>query len=121
MYKIFDNWDEDEEILNIADGFDHCFKDLGDKLTELCPHLKVSYARYSIMENMLKDDKIIRYKYGWFPKISILEELPELYEHYQERNNIKEGRLDSLKHIISKHKAAVRVAEFAAFFICLNC
>ena len=36
MYKIFDNWDEDEEILNIADGFDHCFKDLGDKLTELC-------------------------------------------------------------------------------------
>ena len=117
MYKIFDNWDEDEEILNIADGFDHCFKDLGDKLTELCPHLKVSYARYSIMENMLKDDKIIRYKYGWFPKISILEEIPELYEHYQERNNIKEGRLDSLKHIISKHKAAVRVAEFAAFFI----
>lgn len=117
MYKIFDNWDEDEEILNIADGFDHCFKDLGDKLTELCPHLKISYARYSIMENMLKDDKIIRYKYGWFPKISILEELPELYEHYQERNNIKEGRLDSLKHIISKHKAAVRVAEFAAFFI----
>ena len=117
IYKIFDNWDEDEEILNIADGFDHCFKDLGDKLTELCPHLKVSYARYSIMENMLKDDKIIRYKYGWFPKISILEELPELYEHYQERNNIKEGRLDSLKHIISKHKAAVRVAEFAAFFI----
>ena len=117
MYKIFDNWDEDEEILNIADGFDHCFKDLGDKLTELCPHLKVSYARYSIMENMLKDDKIIRYKYGWFPKISILEELPELYEHYQERNNIKEGCLDSLKHIISKHKAAMRAAEFAAFFI----
>ena len=117
MYKIFDNWDEKEEILNIADVFDHCFKDLGDKLTELCPHLKVSYARHSIMENMLKDDKIIRYKYGWFPKISILEELPELYEHYQERNNIKEGRLDSLKHIISKHKAAVRAAEFAAFFI----
>ena len=117
MYKIFDNWDEDEEILNIADGFDHCFKDLGDKLTELCPHLKVSYARYSIMENMLKDDKIIRYKYGWFPKISILEELPELYEHYQERNNLKEGRLDRLKHIISKHKAAVRATEFAAFFI----
>ena len=117
MYKIFDIWDEDEEILNIADGFDHCFKDLGDKLTELCPHLKVSYARYSIMENMLKDDKIIRYKYGWFPKISILEEIPELYEHYQERNNIKAGRLDSLKHILSKYKTVVRAAEFAAFFI----
>ena len=117
MYKIFDNWDEKEEILNIADVFDHCFKDLGDKLTELCPHLKVSYARYSIMENMLKDDKIIRYKYGWFPKISILEEIPELYEHYQERNNIKAGRLDSLKHILSKYKTVVRAAEFAAFFI----
>lgn len=117
MYKIFDNWDEKEEILNIADVFDHCFKDLGDKLTELCPHLKVSYARYSIMENMLKDDKIIRYKYGWFPKISILEEIPELYEHYQERNNIKAGRLDSLKHILSKYKTVVRAVEFAAFFI----
>ena len=117
MYKIFDNWDEKEEILNIADVFDHCFKDLGDKLTELCPHLKVSYARHSIMENMLKDDKIIRYKYGWFPKISILEELPELYEHYQERNNIKAGRLDSLKHILSKYKTVVRAVEFAAFFI----
>ena len=117
MYKIFDNWDEDEEILNIADGFDHSFKDLGDKLTELCPHLKVSYARHSIMENMLKDDKIIRYKYGWFPKISILEELPELYEHYQERNNIKAGRLDIIKHILSKYKTVVRAVEFAAFFI----
>ena len=117
MYKIFDNWDEKEEILNIADVFDHCFKDLGDKLTELCPHLKVSYARHSIMENMLKDDKIIRYKYGWFPKISILEELPELYEHYQERNNIKAGRLDIIKHILSKYKTVVRAAEFAAFFI----
>ena len=117
MYKIFDNWDEDEEILNIADGFDHCFKDLGGKLTELCPHLKVSYARYSIMENMLKDDKIIRYKYGWFPKISILEELPELYEHYQERNNIKAGLLDIIKHILSKYKTVVRAVEFAAFFI----
>lgn len=117
MYKIFDNWDEKEEILNIADVFDHCFKDLGDKLTELCPHLKVSYARHSIMENMLKDDKIIRYKYGWFPKISILEELPELYEHYQERNNIKAGRLDTIKHILSKYKTVVRAVEFAAFFI----
>ena len=97
--------------------FDHCFKDLGDKLTELCPHLKVSYARHSIMENMLKDDKIIRYKYGWFPKISILEELPELYEHYQERNNIKAGRLDIIKHILSKYKTVVRAVEFAAFFI----
>ena len=117
MYKIFDNWDEKEEILNIADVFDHCFKALGDKLTELCPHLKVSYARHSIMENMLKDDKIIRYKYGWFPKISILEELPELYEHYQERNNIKAGRLDIIKHILSKYKTVVRAVEFAAFFI----
>lgn len=117
MYKIFDNWDEKEEILNIADVFDHCFKDLGDKLTELCPHLKVSYARHSIMENMLKDDKIIRYKYGWFPKISILEELPELYEHYQERNNIKAGRLDIIKHILSKYKTVVKAVEFAAFFI----
>lgn len=117
MYKIFDNWDEKEEILNIADVFDHCFKDLGDKLTELCPHLKVSYARHSIMENMLKDDKIIRYKYGWFPKISILEELPELYEHYQERNNIKAGRLDIIKHMLSKYKTVVRAVEFAAFFI----
>ena len=117
MYKIFDNWDEKEEILNIVDVFDHCFKDLGDKLTELCPHLKVSYARHSIMENMLKDDKIIRYKYGWFPKISILEELPELYEHYQERNNIKAGRLDIIKHILSKYKTVVRAVEFAAFFI----
>ena len=117
MYKIFDNWDEKEEILNIADVFDHCFKDLGDKLTELCPHLKVSYARHSIMENMLKDDKIIRYKYGWFPEISILEELPELYEHYQERNNIKAGRLDIIKHILSKYKTVVRAVEFAAFFI----
>lgn len=117
MYKIFDNWDEKEEILNIADVFDHCFKDLGDKLTELCPHLKVSYARHSIMENMLKDDKIIRYKYGCFPKISILEELPELYEHYQERNNIKAGRLDIIKHILSKYKTVVRAVEFAAFFI----
>ena len=117
LYKIFDNWDSEEETLNIPNVFKHRFEDLGEQLKGLYSHLKVSYDCCSVIEDMPKDDKVIRHKYGWFPKLSILEELPGLYEDYQEHKNIKISCLDTLKQRLSKYKTIIRIIEFVIVFL----
>ena len=117
LYKVFDNWNEKEDSLNIPNVFEDTFQDFGKKLNRSCPFLKISYAGESILENMPEDDRIIRYQYGWFPKISILEELPELYETYTRRKRKEKGSLDSLRYLFLKQKAGLKILEFAVVFL----
>lgn len=117
LYKVFDNWDVQEESLNIPNAFGDMFADLGNALKRLHPSLEVSYNRNSVIENTPADDKKIRYMYGWFPKISILEELPELYNAYQERMNLKHGKMEAIKRTLAKHKTIIRILEFIAAFL----
>ena len=65
LYKVFDNWNEKEDSLNIPNVFKHTFQDFGKKLNQSCPFLKIAYTGESILENMPEDDKVIRYQYGW--------------------------------------------------------
>ena len=32
MYKLFDNWNDEEEVLNVPDVFDICFQDVTEEL-----------------------------------------------------------------------------------------
>lgn len=118
LYKIFDNWNIQEESLNIPTIFLYTFEDFGKELKKLYPSLHISYEGTSVVENTPADDKKIRYSYGWFPKISIIDELPELYDDYQERMKLKlkQGRLNSLKNMLQKHKTIIRILEFIIFF-----
>ena len=67
---------------------------------------------------MPEDDKVIRYQYGWFPKISILEELPGLYEALLNGGKRKEkGPLEGLRYLLLKQKAGLKILEFAVVFL----
>ncbi|MFQ9152635.1 MAG: hypothetical protein ACLR6B_15275 [Blautia sp.] len=79
--------------------------------------MKIAYTGESILENMPEDDKVIRYQYGWFPKISILEELPGLYEAYKRRRKKEKGPLEGLRYLLLKQKAGLKILEFAVVFL----
>lgn len=118
LYKVFDNWDEKENILHIPDVFHHTMQDLEEKLKELEPFTRISYKETAVMERIAEDNKVIRYQYGWFPKISVLDELPEMYHAFEERWNLKPGRLDRVKQLLKIHEGVLKVAElFIGFMV----
>ena len=62
----------------------------------------------------------LRNRYGWFPKISLLEDLPEVYEAYCEETNHKARKIDVLQDFLNQHKTLLKVAELLITFCFLN-
>ncbi len=71
------------------------------------------------VEKIAPDDKDVRYRYGWFPKISILEELSDLYDQFLDSIGEKERRMDRWKIglIIA---GLVKIVLWSLEFVCLN-
>ncbi len=145
LFRLRDFWEDDEtnfEILQVSDPFGITVEQLADAIERLKdegnePAQSKKYRVYvsqnsegitptasfhETEERMVfpEDDHRLRNKYHWFPKISLLEELPELYEQYciyEARE--KKGR--SLKRWIRDrkiHKKFVPVIELVgAFFV----
>lgn len=97
LYKLYDNWNENEKILEVPAVFKDTVWDFGEKLEKLEPHVQLIYENTAVQENITRKDPVIRQRYGWFPVISMTEELSELYGQYQEARGIKPGKLDVLK------------------------
>ena len=78
LYKLTDDWENAETAWNIPDVFHLTFYDLEKELRKLNRSVQMEWRKEAVAEQVAPDDKKVRYRYGWFPKISILEELPEL-------------------------------------------
>ncbi len=44
------------------------------------PAANITYLSEVLIRDGISDDHVLRNEYGWFPKISLLEELTEIYE-----------------------------------------
>ena len=74
LYKVYDNWGK-EYCLNVPDCFGQSFSDLEKEIRKTIPgRLDVSYQNSGQIYKVQPDDQIIRYEYGWFPKISVFED-----------------------------------------------
>lgn len=117
LYKVFDNWNEEETYLNVPDVFHNTMQDLGDALKKLASFQRVEYKESSVAEHLPTDDRVIRYQYGWFPKISVLEELPEMYHAFEKQWDLKPGRMDSLRQVMKRHEGVIRIVELILGFL----
>ena len=43
MYKLFDNWNDEEEVLNVPDVFDICFQDVTEELKKVLSPVSIIY------------------------------------------------------------------------------
>lgn len=83
LYKVYDNWGK-ERCLNVPDCFGQSFSDLEKEIRKTIPgRLDVSYQNSGQIYKVQPDDQIIRYEYGWFPKISVFEDIPGMYQEYK--------------------------------------
>lgn len=116
LYKIFDNWNEESTYLQIPQVFHFTFEQLGEKLKQIFPFAHITYLADAMIQERTVTDKILRKEYGWFPKISLLEDLSEIYAQYCQKTNYKIRKIDALKSFLNSHATVVRIIELLLTF-----
>ena len=80
------------------------------------PAANITYLSDVLIQDGISDDHVLRNEYGWFPKISLLEDLTEIYEDYCEKTNHKTRKIDVVKTFLKAHDKIVRIAELLLTF-----
>lgn len=116
LEKMSDNWDEEHLYLNIPNVFSNTFEDLEQKIKEIDASVRIVNRTIAPIEEIPQDDKVVRLEYGWFPKISLLEDFFDIYDQYLDSIGEKERRIDRWKVWLNKHRTIVKTAELVIGF-----
>lgn len=114
VYKLFDNWNDEEEVLNVPDVFDICFQDVTEELKKVLSPVSIIYKSSAVVEKIKEDDRQIRTNYNWFPKISVLDHISEMYKEYKKNNGEKASWFTRL---FNQNQRWLRVCEFVVCFL----
>ncbi len=119
ILRIVDNWKSGSGILSVGDEFRLTFLDLAQRLAALEENVKTEFTETHSAGVLKTVNTTLRSEYGWFAKISILEELPEQYALYLEtKEEKKPSFLDSVRRWFSKHAPILKTVElFLLFFL----
>lgn len=82
LVRLFDSWPPEPEILTVPVPSPCLHRELGEKLAQLRPKLKITYGTDQLRQYPAGDE-ILRSRYGWFAKYSLREDLPALWESWQ--------------------------------------
>ncbi len=116
--RIIDNWKCQSGILSVGDDFNIKFSDFSEKIAEINPDAKFDYTG-TVESGILElNNKVLRNEYGWFARISLLEDLEEEYEKYLASKQEKTLTLwQKIKKWIEEHSLFVKIAELLLLFL----
>ena len=117
LEKMSDNWDEEYHYLNVPNVFSNTFRELEQKIKEIDASVRIENKGLIPVEKIPPDDKVVRFKYGWFPKISLLEDFSDIYDQYLDSIGEKERRIDRWKIWLDKHRPIVKIVELVVGFL----
>ncbi len=116
--RFLENWQEGIGTLNINDEFNFTFGDIMRRLLVYKFGLKVNYTGEDEGDLLDIKNTALRNEYGWFSRISIIDDLEEEYENYLLDKKIKAvGLWGKAKKWMSEHRPAVKAIEIALMFI----
>ena len=116
LEKMSDNWDGEYHYLNVPNVFSNTFRELEQKIKEIDASVRIENKGLIPVEKIPPDDKVVRFKYGWFPKISLLEDFSDIYDQYLDSIGEKERRIDRWKIWLDKHRPIVKIVELVIGF-----
>ncbi len=117
LSRLIDNWKSGSGVLTVSDEFGLTFADLGQKLNELFD-AAVDFDRDPFTSEVIASNKAIRSEYGWFAKISLLDELVEEYEKYLASKKEKTLTFwDKVRAWLEKHSLFIKTAELIILFL----
>ena len=117
LYKILDNWNEKSTDLRVPQVFHFTFEQFGEKLKQIFPSAHITYLADAMIQDKIHTDNELRNNYSWFPKISLLEDLPEIYAEYCQKMNYKSKKEGTLKTLLESHTKVIRIIELLAIFL----
>ena len=79
------------------------------KIKEIDASVRIENKGLIPVEKIPPDDKVVRFKYGWFPKISLLEDFSDIYDQYLDSIGEKERRIDRWKIWLDKHRPLSKI------------
>jgi UDP-glucose 4-epimerase len=116
--RIVENWTVGSGVLSVGDEFSVTFADLADKLAALDEHVKVEFSEVQASGSLKTTNTALRSEYGWFAKISLLEDLPEQYQRYLSTKQEKAPSVfEKVKHWISAHSLFIKTVELLLLFL----
>ena len=115
IMRIVDGWKDGYGILAVDDEFHLTFADLAKKLTELDENAKVDFTDSDCSGILKFSNTDLRDQYGWFARISLIEDLKYQYEGYLESKE-KRTVFTRIKDWLAKHSALVKVVELFVMF-----
>ena len=115
ILRIVDNWKSGAGILSVGDEFKLTFSDLAKKITELDENAKVDFTESDCSGTLRVGNTDLRYEYGWYAKISFLDDLQEQYERFLESKD-KKSFFKRAIDWISSHSLIIKTIELFLLF-----
>lgn len=118
IYRLIENFKSGDGILTVNDEFDICFFDIAQKICQIESTAKIDFQEILPGKTLKSVNKALRNEYGWFAKISILEELEQQYQEYLESTHKKaDTLLDKIRRFFEENRFIVKVAELMGLFL----
>ncbi|MBR6603956.1 MAG: HD domain-containing protein, partial [Clostridia bacterium] len=119
LSRIVDNWKAGSGVLSVGDEFHLTFSDLAEQLSKIAPGVKTEFTENHSSGIIKTTNSALRNEYGWFAKISILDDLADQYELYlNTKEQDTETVFTKIKNWISRHSFLIKVIElFLMFFL----
>lgn len=105
IYRIFDDWTADSEIFRIPNVFNFTYGDLAEVIGKAFPGMSVTYGN-DRSQRYPDDDHALRLRYGWSPRYSLKQDLPQCCSAGKRRvlrNNPKSTRSGIFYATIQNH------------------
>jgi len=118
LVRVTDNWKAGSGVLSVTDEFHITFSDFAAGLKKLADDVKIEFTENYTSGIIKTSNSALRNEYGWFAKISIIEDLEEQYALFLET---KQGKTESfftgVKRWLSKHSFAIKLIELFLLFL----
>ena len=116
--RVVDNWTVGGGILSVGDEFQLTFSDLASGLKSIDENVKVEYTESHTPGDLKTTNTVLRSEYGWFAKISIVEDLAEQHERYlATKQEKKETVFDKIRKWIATHSLILKTVELVLLFL----
>ena len=118
LIRLTDNWKSGGGILTVGDEFNIRFSDFANALVSLRKDAKIDFVGDNEPSEITLTNRALRNEYGWFAKISLLDDLPEEYERFVAlKNEHNETLLDKIKSWVEKHSLFIKFTELIVLFL----
>lgn len=115
IVRIVDDWKIGSGILTVGDEFKLTFADLAKKITELDGDAKIDFTDSDCSGTLTLDDSDLRNEYGWYAKISLVDDLNDQYESFLGVKQ-KKSVFAKISDWFTRHSLVIKIFELFALF-----